>query len=56
MSEPFCAECGEHVAPDSDHVHIRAETKLMKAANDLDHYYLHPACWRAVSKGWTQTA
>lgn len=56
MTEPFCAECGEDVAPDSDHVHVVAEKKRMQDRDDREDYYLHPECWRDVSTGWTQPA
>lgn len=56
VSEPYCAECGNPVPPDMDHVHAVAEHKRMQDRDDREDYYFHTECWRDVSRGWTQPA
>jgi hypothetical protein len=52
VSEPYCAECGNTVPPDEDHVHVVAETKHMQDRDDREDYYFHMECWWEVSDDW----
>jgi len=56
MSAPYCAECGGHVAPDLDYIHVEAETRKIGDRNDLDTYYFHPECWWGVVDEWRDPA
>jgi hypothetical protein len=50
--EPTCAVCGHDVAPDTDHVRLEAEHVHVEDRNDVDEFYLHPRCARAVTGSW----
>jgi hypothetical protein len=52
VSAPYCAECGEHVAPDSDHIHVEAEARRMDDRNETETFYFHRGCWWDVSDDW----
>jgi len=56
MSAPYCAECGEHVAPDMDHIHLEAESRRMDDRNEIDTFYFHRECWWDVSENWVSPA
>lgn len=54
--EPYCAECGEKVPPDMDHVRVQATVKRFSDRNEHESFYFHPDCWREVSDDWVSPA
>lgn len=56
MSGPYCAICGNHVAPDGDHVQVDAEHKLIADRNSTEDYLFHGDCWSRLSSGWVKPA
>jgi len=56
VSEPICAKCDSHVAPDGDHVKVDAESVWMEYRNDRDIYYFHTDCFREVPGNWSDPA
>jgi hypothetical protein len=53
MTEPYCAECGNTVAPDGDYIHVVGEIKRIQDRDDREDYYFHVDCWADVTRGWT---
>lgn len=52
--EPACAVCGLSVDPSTDHASVDVEHVRFDDRNDLDDYYLHRRCARAVFSGWEE--
>jgi hypothetical protein len=49
---PPCAVCSHDVDLEDDHVEVEAEELPRKEFANMDSYWFHPRCWRAVSEGW----
>ena len=50
--EPPCAVCHRSVDPSVDHAVVELEYKHANDRNELQDYYLHERCARAVLGGW----
>ena len=56
MTAPYCAVCGDHVAPEGDHVVIEAERKRTADRNTVDDYMVHTDCYRELAAEWVVPA
>ena len=56
MTTLYCAICGNRFEPDTDHVRIEGEHRLMNDKNQLDEFVMHRDCWNRLTEGWMQPA